>query len=120
MLDFNEIFEKNPLIPAIVQDVNTKAVLMMAYMNEESLKISMDTGYTCFYSRSRNQLWKKGETSGHVQKIKRISLDCDRDTILVEVEQTGVACHTGSYSCFSDTIYDTKYVGTTAPGRPLN
>lgn len=99
-----ELVYQNGLIPAIVQDVNTKQVLMLAYMNEESLQKSLDEGYTCFYSRSRKTLWKKGETSGHVQKIRAIKTDCDRDTLLIEVEQEGPACHTGSPSCFFETL----------------
>lgn len=97
-------YDTNGLIPAIVQDVATKKVLMLAYMNEESLRISMDEGYTCFYSRSRKKLWRKGEESGHVQKIHAIRTDCDQDTLLIEVEQTGAACHTGAYSCFYETL----------------
>jgi phosphoribosyl-AMP cyclohydrolase len=88
------------LVPAIVQDYKTKEVLMLAYMNEESLKKSLETGTTWFYSRSRQNLWNKGETSGHFQYIKEIKIDCDEDTILFLVEQVGAACHTGSYSCF--------------------
>ena len=76
-------------------------MLMLAYMNEESLKKTLETGYTWFFSRSRQKLWQKGETSGNVQKVKEISYDCDGDTLLVRVHQTGVACHTGTYTCFS-------------------
>lgn len=94
-------FEKmNGLIPAIVQDVKTKQVLMLAYVNEEAYDRMLETKETCFYSRSRQQLWHKGETSGHYQYIKGMQLDCDDDTLLIEVEQVGAACHTGSYSCF--------------------
>ena len=100
MMDFNKFFKKSPLIPAIVQEAATGEVLMLAYMNEESLKITLETGYTCFYSRSREKLWKKGETSGHVQKVVKIFSDCDGDTLLIEVVQTGPACHTGNKSCF--------------------
>lgn len=92
------------LIPAIVQDAVTKKVLMLAYMNEESLKISMDEGYTCFWSRSRKCLWRKGETSGNKQKIVSIATDCDRDTLLITVEKSGPACHTGAESCFFNAI----------------
>ena len=88
------------LIPAIIQDWRTKEVLMLAYMNKESLKITLKEGRTCFYSRSRKALWRKGETSGNIQKVKKIYYDCDRDTLLIEVEQIGVACHTGERSCF--------------------
>ncbi|HQC54721.1 MAG TPA: phosphoribosyl-AMP cyclohydrolase [Clostridia bacterium] len=103
-MDYSHLFKNSELVPTIVQDVNTKEVLMLAYMNEESLGLSLSTGYTHFYSRSRKQLWKKGETSGHVQKIVEIYSDCDDDTLLVVVEQTGVACHTGARSCFFNKI----------------
>ncbi len=89
------------LIPVIVQDVQSKEVLMLAYMNRESLEKTMETGMTWFWSRSRQRLWQKGETSGHVQRVREIRVDCDRDTLLVLVEQTGPACHEGTYSCFS-------------------
>lgn len=97
-------FNENGLIPAIVQDCQTKEVLMMAWMNQESLKITIQTGFATYFSRSRNALWKKGETSGHIQKIISIAADCDRDCILLEVEQAGVACHTGKRSCFFNKI----------------
>ena len=97
-------FEKMELIPAIIQDFYTKEVLMLAYVNEESYEYMIKNKETCFYSRSRQKLWHKGETSGHFQKIKNISLDCDKDTLLIEVEQIGGACHTGSYSCFFNKI----------------
>jgi phosphoribosyl-ATP pyrophosphohydrolase/phosphoribosyl-AMP cyclohydrolase len=93
-------FDKDGLVPAIIQDHKNGQVLMMAYMNRESLQKTLDTGYTCFFSRSRQELWKKGETSGHVQKVKQILNDCDADALLIKVEQTGAACHTGHYSCF--------------------
>ncbi len=88
------------LLPVIVQDIHTKQVLMLAYMNEESLHITLEKKLACYYSRSRDELWLKGETSGHYQKVKEIRLDCDFDTILLFVEQLGVACHTGAISCF--------------------
>lgn len=88
------------LIPAIVQEAGTGEVLMMAYMNRESLEKTLATGETWFYSRSRQQLWHKGETSGHVQQVKRVQVDCDEDTLLLTVVQTGAACHTGEKSCF--------------------
>lgn len=88
------------LIPAIIQDYKSRDVLMLAYMNEESLLKTLETQRTHFYSRSRNKLWNKGETSGHFQIVKDIKIDCDNDTILVLVEQIGVACHTGRRSCF--------------------
>lgn len=94
-------FEKgNGLLPVVVQDINTKEVLMLAYMNEESLKKTIETNVATYYSRSRQQLWVKGETSGHYQYVKDIRIDCDEDTILLLVEQIGAACHTGHYSCF--------------------
>jgi len=92
--------EKTPLIPAIVQDVSTKEVLMLAYMNQEAFEKRRDTGYAHYYSRSRKRLWKKGETSGHTQEIVQMMLDCDGDTLLLLVHQRGVACHTGRKSCF--------------------
>ena len=90
----------NGLLPVVVQDVHTKEVLMLAYMNEESLKKTVETKIATYYSRSRQQLWVKGETSGHYQYVKDIRIDCDEDTILLLVEQVGAACHTGHYSCF--------------------
>jgi len=93
-------FDKNGLIPAIVQDDKSGDVLMAAYMNKESLKITLREKRTCFYSRSRKKLWRKGETSGHVQKVKKIYYDCDKDALLIKVMQIGVACHTGEWSCF--------------------
>ena len=95
-----ELKFKDGLIPAIVQDHETNEVLMLAYMNEESFKKTVDTGVAHYFSRSRNKLWKKGETSGNVQVIREILIDCDEDTILLKVEQTGGACHTGYRSCF--------------------
>lgn len=94
-IDFNK---GNGLVPCIVQDYNNDEVLMMAYMNEESLKITLDQKMGCYYSRSRNELWLKGETSGHYQYVKEIYVDCDYDTILLKVIQEGVACHTGKRS----------------------
>lgn len=99
-MDLKKYFVKAPLIPAIIQDKNTKKVLMLAYMNEESMRKTIETGYTWFFSRSRNELWNKGATSGHVQRVISITGDCDDDTLLVEVEQTGPACHTGNETCF--------------------
>ncbi|URA11050.1 bifunctional phosphoribosyl-AMP cyclohydrolase/phosphoribosyl-ATP diphosphatase HisIE [Thermospira aquatica] len=93
-------FDEKGLIPAIVQDIVSGKVLTLAYMNEESLKKSLETGETWFYSRSRQSLWHKGETSGNIQKIVDILVDCDGDALLIKVEQKGVACHTGKYSCF--------------------
>lgn len=88
------------LIPAIAQDAATGEVLMMAYMNHESLAITINTGRATYWSRSRNELWEKGATSGHTQKVLSIAVDCDGDTLLLQVEQTGAACHTGDRSCF--------------------
>lgn len=88
------------LVPAIIVDAENKEVLMLAYMNKESLKKTIDTKTTWFWSRSRNEYWNKGATSGHVQNVLDIKLDCDNDTLLIEVEQVGAACHTGSRSCF--------------------
>jgi len=93
-------FGQNGLIPAIVQDDKTGDVLMVAYMNKESLKITLREMRTCFYSRSRQRLWRKGETSGHIQKVKKIYYDCDKDVLLIRAAQKGVACHTGEWSCF--------------------
>lgn len=98
-------FDEKGLIPAIVVDSKTKQVLTLAYMNEESLKISMEEGRTCFWSRSRQELWRKGETSGNVQKIVSIVADCDGDALTVEVEKNGPACHLGEESCFHNPIY---------------
>ena len=98
--NLDRYFSKSELVPAIVQDIQNGDVLMLAYMNKESLKLTLETGYTWFYSRSRNELWNKGATSGHVQKIVEMYSDCDDDTFLIKVEQTGPACHTGSRSCF--------------------
>ena len=106
MQNLDKYFEKSDLIPAIIVEEKTKEVLMLAYMNRESLELSLETGYTTFYSRSRKCLWKKGETSGHVQKIKKIIADCDNDTLLVYVDQTGPACHTGSHSCFFNNVWE--------------
>ena len=101
-------YNEQGLIPAIVQDFYTQEVLMLAYMNEESLKITIDEGYTCFYSRSRQELWRKGETSGNRQKVMNMSLDCDNDTLLIAVVKDGPACHTGANSCFFNEIYKEK------------
>ena len=88
------------LIPAIVQDVSSNEVLMLAYMNTESLALTLSTGKATYWSRSRNELWVKGATSGHFQEVHSVSLDCDGDAILLKVTQTGVACHTGDRTCF--------------------
>lgn len=93
-------FDSKGLIVAIVQDVKTLEVLMVAYMSREALRITLREKRTCFYSRSRKVLWRKGETSGNIQKLKNIYYDCDKDALLVRVKQAGVACHTGNRSCF--------------------
>ena len=107
-MDISRYFKKGPLIPAVVQEDATGQVLMLAYMNAESLQKTLETGYTWFYSRSRKTLWNKGETSGHVQKVVSIMGDCDDDTLLVRVIQTGAACHTGHKSCFFNPIWEAK------------
>lgn len=99
-MTLTERFRKGELIPAIVQDTSTKEVLMLAYMNEDSLKKTLETKRSWFWSRSRKELWCKGETSGNRQFVKEIFYDCDEDTILLMVDQVGVACHTGNRSCF--------------------
>lgn len=103
-MDFKKYFVKSELIPAIIQDDDTNEILMLAYMNEESMKLTLETGKTWFFSRSRGKLWNKGETSGHFQHVVSIHSDCDDDTLLIRVKQTGPACHTGSYSCFFNKI----------------
>ncbi len=109
MLNINELkFDKNGLIPAIVVDAETKKVLTLAYMNEESLKISLEKELTCFYSRSRNELWLKGETSGNYQHIVSITADCDKDALVVEVKKDGPACHKGTDSCFTEPVFKSE------------
>lgn len=98
-------FDDKGLVPAVVQDADTGKVLMLAYMNEVSLQRTVETGYTWFWSRSRQELWNKGATSGNVQKVVDIKYDCDGDSLLVQVKQTGVACHTGEYSCFHNILW---------------
>lgn len=93
-------FDNNGLIPAIIQDCKDNTILMVAFMNKESVQKTLDTGLTHFWSRSRQKLWQKGETSGNIQKVKDIFIDCDTDTLLIKVEQTGPACHTNKRSCF--------------------
>lgn len=99
-MDLDRFFIKSELIPAIIQEKGTGEVLMLGYMNRESLQKTIETGYTWFYSRSRQKLWNKGETSGHTQKVEKLFYDCDEDTLLAIVTQTGPACHTGEHSCF--------------------
>ncbi len=105
-MDMNVIkFDERGLVPAIAQDAATGEVLMLAWMNAKSLQMTLDTGYATYYSRSRQQLWKKGETSGHTQKLVSIRYDCDGDAILMQVEQVGPACHTGEKTCFHNEIW---------------
>ena len=107
MLNINELnFDEKGLIPAIVVDSVTKKVLTLAYMNKESLEISMEKGLTCFWSRSRNELWLKGETSGNYQHIVSITADCDNDALVVVVDKEGPACHKGTDSCFENTLWE--------------
>ncbi len=107
MIDIKELkFDEKGLIPAVVQDVRTRRVLMVAWMNEESLRTSMEKELTCFWSRSRNELWLKGDTSGNYQHIVSIATDCDRDTLLVLVEPDGPACHLGTESCFEYPLWE--------------
>ena len=101
-------FDEKGLIPAIVQDYYSKQVLTVAYMNRESLDITMKEGYTCFWSRSRQELWRKGETSGNRQKVVSITADCDQDALVVEVIKDGPACHTGAESCFFNEVYQAE------------
>ncbi|MBE6561289.1 MAG: bifunctional phosphoribosyl-AMP cyclohydrolase/phosphoribosyl-ATP diphosphatase HisIE [Ruminococcaceae bacterium] len=107
MINIDQLkFDEKGLIPAIVVDADTKKVLTLAYMNRESLEISINEGRTCFWSRSRQELWRKGETSGNVQHIVKITADCDMDALTVEVKKDGPACHTGEDSCFFNDVYE--------------
>ena len=109
MINIDELkFDEKGLIPAIVVDSITKKVLTLAYMNRESLEISMEKGLTCFWSRSRNELWLKGETSGNYQHIVSITADCDKDALIVVVEKDGPACHLGTDSCFENTVWESE------------
>lgn len=122
MMNIDHIkFNEQGLVPAIVQDERTGTVLMLAYMNRESLQKTVETGRTWFYSRSRQALWPKGETSGHIQTVNSIYYDCDADTLLIKADQTGVACHEGTFSCFSRKLGETGPAGDkaaeTAAGR---
>ncbi len=103
-------WKKNPLIPAIAQDHETNEVLMLAYMNEEAYNLTLSTGYAHYFSRSRQRLWKKGESSNHTQEVKDILLDCDADTLVVKIKQNGVACHTGTKSCFFTSVTQNRRV----------
>ena len=105
-MDFSQLkFDANGLIPAIAQDARTNQVLMLAYMNQQSIEQTLETGYATYFSRSRQALWKKGETSGHTQKLVAMRYDCDHDAMLLTVEQVGPACHTGAKSCFFNDVY---------------
>lgn len=113
LIDFSEFkLSGNGLVPVVVQDYRTSEVLMMAYMNEESYNKTIETGRMTYFSRSRQELWIKGETSGHYQYVKSLMLDCDNDTILARVHQVGAACHTGSYSCFFKKLAEKDYIET--------
>lgn len=106
-INLDEIkFDAKGLVPCICQDLKTKEVLMLAYMNEESLRLTIEKKRGVYYSRSRNELWEKGKTSGNIQIVRSLAYDCDKDTVLIKVEQTGNACHTGAYSCFFNTEFD--------------
>ena len=101
----NVKFDEKGLVPVVVQDIKTNTVLMVAYMNREALEQTLETGGMVYYSRSREKLWRKGETSGHYQTLRELKIDCDGDTLLALVSQEGPACHTGQYSCFFESLY---------------
>ena len=103
-------WNQNPLIPAIAQDYETNEVLMLAYMNKEAYNLTLSTGYAHYFSRSKQRIWKKGESSNHTQEIKDILLDCDADTVILKIHQNGVACHTGTKSCFFTSVVQEKRV----------
>ncbi len=103
-------WNKTPLIPAIAQDAETGEMLMLAYMNEEAYTLTLSTGYAHYFSRSRQRLWKKGESSGHTQEVLDVILDCDADTVLLKIKQNGVACHTGRKSCFFTSVTQEKEI----------
>ncbi len=103
-------WNKNPLIPAIAQDYETSEVLMLAYMNEEAYNLTLNTGYAHYFSRSKQRIWKKGESSNHTQEVKDILLDCDADTVILKIKQNGVACHTGTKSCFFTSVMQDKVI----------
>ena len=111
MINIDELkFDKNGLIPAVVIDTLSKKVLTVAYMNRKSLEITLEKGLTCFYSRSRQELWLKGETSGNYQHVVSITADCDMDALVVEVQKDGPACHLGTDSCFNNTLYESDTI----------
>ncbi len=105
MIIDNVKFDEKGLVPVVVQDYKTNSVLMLAYMSRESLQITLESGNMTYFSRSRQKLWRKGETSGHYQTLKEMKIDCDSDTLLAIVSQEGPACHTGNYSCFFESLY---------------
>lgn len=107
-MNLDKLFEKSELIPAIVKDADNGRVLMLAYMNRESLQRTIETGYTWFFSRSRQKLWNKGETSGNTQTVVNICADCDFDALLVDVIPNGPACHTGNVSCFFNEVWTSQ------------
>jgi phosphoribosyl-ATP pyrophosphohydrolase/phosphoribosyl-AMP cyclohydrolase len=103
-------WQKNPLIPAIAQDHKTDEILMLAYMNEEAYNLTLNSGYAHYFSRSKQRIWKKGESSNHTQEVKDMLLDCDADTLILKIHQNGVACHTGTKSCFFTSVMQNKRV----------
>jgi len=103
-------WNKNPLIPAIAQDYQTNEILMLAYMNQEAYNLTLQTGYAHYFSRSKQRIWKKGESSNHTQEIQDILLDCDADTVILKIKQNGVACHTGRKSCFFTSVTQDKVI----------
>ena len=109
-MDIEMKFDDKGLICAIAQDVYTGEILMQAYMNKEALELTLETGIAHYYSRSRKTLWKKGETSSHIQKVKKVLYDCDADCVVLQIEQVGAACHTGNRSCFYRTLKEFEYV----------
>lgn len=118
MLNVDDLkFDERGLIPAVVTDSVSKKVLMLAYMNRESLEISISEGRSCFWSRSRGELWRKGESSGNFQEIVDIHADCDRDTLLLQVRKAGPACHLGNDSCFADKVFESETLAEFSVGR---
>lgn len=121
MIGIDELkFDEKGLIPVIVVNADTKKVLTLAYMNRESLHISLRKGLTCFYSRSRHQLWLKGETSGNYQHIVSVTADCDKDALIIEVKPDGPACHKGTESCFNDKVYESDTLSAFSMDRLLS
>ena len=109
-IHMNIDWNKNPLIPAIAQDFETSQVLKLAYMNEEAYTLTLETGYAHYFSRSKQRIWKKGESSDHTQEVKDVLLDCDADTVILKIKQNGVACHTGRKSCFFTSVIQDKVI----------